>query len=391
MRLKIQLKPETFYIVFAFLYFSISNISRMLQSIGLPRPVSYIIFLAFFLVFFLKTVRRIKLVDVVYYAIAIPLVALALIRYGSYESSETAIYAIIILFLPSYYFFRFCRLEYMQKGFKYAAVYSFLYLLFYYVTDVYGGSYSMQYAYWMAQPVCVLAYYAMKERKKSYFIAALVGMVTIFVSGSRGALFLCLACCAFTYLAFYKVRKKVAVRVVVLLILSGVLLLYADSLVVFLSGNADISRNIRLLLSGEFFESKSRAKLYEICQQFIDAKPFGQGPLASRKLLPDYPYPHSIWYEFQLDYGKWLGIGMILLLAYISIQNLIFYRKTDMLIVCSVVTVISLCGLIVSSSYWQEYCVPAEIALFVNQCIIKKQRTKTERLHRDNKGRQKGK
>lgn len=378
MRLRIKLKQDSFYIIFAFLYFSISNISRMLLSFGLPRPVSYIVFIGFFLVFFLKTCSRMKLFDILYYLIVIPVVGLGLIRYGSYER-DTAIYAAIILFLPAYYFFRFCNPAHMQKGFKYAALYSFLYLCVYYLTDVYGGSYSMQYAYWMAQPVCALVYFSLKEKKKLYLLGAALGLITIFISGSRGALFLCTACCMFTYIVFYQVRRKIAVRMVILLILVGVLLVFADRLLLFLGELFGTSRNLRILLSGEFLASKSRSALFERCQLLIESNPIGYGPFASRMLISDQPYPHSIWSEFQLDYGKWLGMVLVIAIIFMSIRNLLFYRKTDMLIVCSILTIVNLCGLFVSSSYLQEFCVPAEIALFVNSCLLKKNYSKVLR------------
>lgn len=377
----IKLNNESFMCFFSFLFFAISDISRMFELIGIPRAVFYVLYLFVFASFFLKTMKQMKLFDYLYFLVVIPVVVWGTINYGSYIKAKSALYVMFIVFIPSYYFFRFCDLESMLKGLIASAYYSVIYLLLYYVFFVRStdATYSMSYAYWIAPPMCVLFYQYMRKRRILDLLLAGLSFYTVISFGSRGALALSIAAIIYLYIFTVHDGERERPKIGWAIFFAVLIIALWNPILSFLSENMEDSRSIDKLLAGEFMESTSRDELYQLCQRLLANKPSGYGPLASRELMGVDPYPHSMYYEMQLDYGKVIGTVVFAFVIYVSVVNLWSFRKDKMQIIAATTCIIGIASLFVSSSYFQEMHVPAVIALYVSMAQRKRQQRKVAR------------
>ena len=370
----IKLNKDTFMYVFSFLFFAISNISRMLEQIGIPRTVSYLGYLAFFAIFFLKTMKQLSLWDYIYYLIVIPIIAWGTYMYSDYIGSDSRIYVMFIVFLPSYYFFRFCEFKHMIKGLVASSYFSVAYLLVYYLFVVRNSAsrYDMNYAYWIATPMCVIFYNYLRKRRLADLLWTGISLSTLVVFGSRGALGLSVAAMVYLYIFTAREGAKDKARIGWALAFAAVIMIFWNPILNFLSENIESSRNVDKLIEGEFLNTTSREDIYTACKRLIQIQPDGYGPLASRKVISAHPYPHSLFYELQLDFGKVIGIGAFVVIIAFSLINLWHCRKDNKQIVAAIVCIIGIGSLLVTSSYYYEMEVPATIAMFVTMCRRKK-------------------
>ncbi len=353
-----------------FLFFSISNISRMLQQfIGVPREISYVVYIALLALFFIKYIRRIRLFDLMYYVVFGVIVAYGLFMYSRYIDSSTRVYAVVLLFLPTFLFFRVFDPEKLFKVFIASQYFASVYLLFYYVIDLRNQTgYSMDYAYWVVIPICTMFYLYMERGQARYLIFSGVMLVTLVLAGCRGALLLGIACIAYLYMAReLQIRKTVGWYIKVFSVISVVTAaaLAYTQILTYLTRYARYSRTIYKLVKGNLFDSYTRTVLYDTLKQFIKDRPLGYGPLASRKLLVADPYPHSFLYESLLDYGVVIGGIFFAAVIVMAVINLWRYRYSRFNIIIGYIEIIGLGSLMVSSSYFYEIYVPATIALFM--------------------------
>lgn len=367
-----------------FLYFAVSNLSRMLQFAGIPREAMYVFFLAVLAIYFAKNLRAIGLVDVLYYAVVGSLTVWGLLKYSSYIEMRAQVLSMVILYLPAYLFFRlFSRHEaILAECVTAAGWYAAFYLLAYYVFCVRGNmGYSMPYAYWVSFPVCVLFHRFFETRRWRELVAASVLYVTLILSGCRGALLLTTLFGIVTAIEAAR-RFKEHWTVGKTLCLLGVIALVAlvafsmDSILSYLEQFSAISRNIRKLFDGNYLESTTRDAIYQTCKQLISDHPEGYGPLASRQLLWGDNYPHSLWYELQLDYGAVLGIFLFCVVCFITLYNVVAYRDSKLSMVVNYMAIIGMGSLMLSSSYYYEMNVPAMCGLFVARLMAYRQRVR---------------
>ena len=379
MKIVINKKNALIFIV-GFLYFAVGDVGRLLGLFGLPREVGYGLF---FLLFSFLTIQRIRFIKVYDALIILALLAVSAtgtILYSRYISSITSKLAPLLIFFPSYLFFRLYDFDKLEDIFEKAAVFSCVFLLVYYVLVVRtsGTTYNMSYAYWVAFPIVCFAGLFLRKRKAIYLIAGLIMLSTLLFSGSRGALLLTAAC--IVYLIITEVLKhgastKKLIGLVAIGITALLIVAFSDNIISFLSQFSGTSRNIRMLLNGRMLESASRSRIYELSRQFIEQNRWGYGPLASRQLLSGHSYPHSLWYELQLDYGQIPGIILFVMIVFMAISNLIrYYNKKESILVVFI-SILGIGSLMVSSSYFYEMCVPATIAMYINWNLRYKKRT----------------
>lgn len=366
-------KKEYVLLTVSFLYFAVSNISRMLELIGIGRVFPYIIFFSLFIIFAIRSLSKLKMIDIAIYAVITVIFAYGLSHYSTYIASSLNVLSIFAINYPAYYYFKLCDDDYIEKGARYSSVFSTVYLLFYYFVIIRPkGWYDMNYAYWIATPLVLQSYYFFKDGKKINLFASLIMLFTLFISGCRGALLL--AIISLGYLYFFgdiKKQKKITIGIVLLTIVV-IAFININTIAEYLGAYSSTSRNIQKLLSGDFFDSASRENVYNYAKHLIELKPTGYGPLASRKLISFEPYPHSIYYEMQLDYGRILGSLAVFIIMAMGCYNLFYYRKTKLQGVVAVVTIMGLFSLIISGSYFYEAYVPANIALFVKAISAKR-------------------
>ena len=137
-------------------------------------------------------------------------------------------------------------------------------------------------------------------------------------------------------------------------------------------GFSETSRNVAKIINGELLVSRPREQLYNEIATHISLNPFGYGPLGSRRILNLGGYPHSLFFEFQLDFGVYVGIalfGIVLLMAaYLVIVNC----NNELVPLILPICIIGLGVIMVSSSYYHGITVPAIFALFNREFFYKR-------------------
>ncbi len=377
-------KQKTITFLTAFLFFAIGNLSRMLQLFGIPRELSYGAYLLVLAAYFVMRLNTVSILDILYYLFVLPFVAYGLIKYGAYTRSDTDIFATVLVFLPAYLFFRTMQgqEELLGKGVLAAAWFSAFYLLVYYVLFVRRAvGYNMSYAYWVSFPICLLSdrFYRTKNPFCLVMVAAMY--VSLVLSGCRGALLLTTLYMLWIFFGESFLQKRNKKKYLMIAFAVPIILLAAsnmDLLISFLARYSGQSRNIRKLLEGNYLDSSSRDVIYMVCRSLIDQHPWGYGPLASRALLVGHNYPHSLYYELQLDMGRYLGFAVFCAVTYMTIANLFFYRSSRLRATASYLCIVCVGALMVSSSYYYEMNIPAMAALFVNHFREKRRKKETE-------------
>ncbi|WP_303819732.1 hypothetical protein [Ruminococcus flavefaciens] len=382
-------KKIDFDYIVGFLYFSISNLSRMIfQFLGIPRELMYGIYIIFLLIYFLKYISKIRIYDFIYYMIVIPVVAIGLSNYSSYIDSSSSVFATVILFLPSYLFFRFYDPKKLVDVFVHSQIFAMCYLLVYYVTDVRNAEhYSMDYGYWIAIPIVTFVYLFFQSKKRIYLISSIVATVTLTLAGNRGALLLAILCILYYYLSADTGPNKSTrwtLKILSIGMICIMLVVTSNMWLGFLAQHFGQSRTIQKMLDGDLLKSSTRDRLYAVEKVFLHDNKWGYGPLASRKLLYPHSYPHSLIYEMQLDFGVIIGGSIAIAILFMGVCNLIKYRDKEIRLVVGYIEIMGLGSLLVSSSYYYENYVPATIALFIMAQKLSSKRTREQDMMKTN-------
>ena len=366
-----------FEAVVGFLYFGAGNCSRMLeQFIGLPRELFYAVYLVLFACFVLRSIPEVRLIDILYYAPVSVAVLWGIVHYLSYIPSRSNESAIIINYFMAYFFFRLYDNRRMIAAFKRANAFAAVYLLYYYVSVVrHMSEYSMNYAYLIAVPILCMAYLFLERRNVLYLLASGVMFMTQLVSGARGAMLLTLLCAGYYVFCDALTRKKGRWWYVLFICCAFAAIFFAleyRTLLELLVERFPNSRNVQKLAEGSLMVSFPREKLYSYVTTLIEERPGGYGPLASRALIVEYHYPHSLLYELQLDFGAVPGAMLFGAVVFMAVSNLFRAARTDMRLIVGFVTIVGLGSLMISSSYYYEIYVPATVALFVKSHPLKR-------------------
>ncbi len=363
--------------IIGFLYFGAGNCSRMLERFfGLPRELFYAVYLLLFAYYILRSLPDVRLTDFLYYAPVSVAVAWGLIHYAGCITSRTDVFAVGINFYMAYIFFRLFDNRRMIVSFKRANAFATVYLLYYYFTVVrHMEKYSVNYAYLIAVPILCMAYQFLDRRNAFCLLAAAVMFMTQLVSGARGAMLLTLLCAGYYILCDALTRKKG--RLWYILFICGAftaifVVLEFSAIVDLLIDRFPNSRNVQKLAEGSLMVSFPRERLYGYVTSLIRERPSGYGPLASRSMITDYHYPHSLLYELQLDFGLVPGAALFGIILLMAASNLIRAARSDMRLIVGFITIVGLGSLMISSSYYYEIYVPATIALFVKNHPLKR-------------------
>ena len=364
-------KKSALILIIGFLYFAVGDVSRFLGLFGLSREIAYGLFFLLFLLFAVQRITKIKPYDALIIVVILTISLMGTLQYGQYISSLTSKLAPLLIFFPSYIFFRLYDFKKLEDMFEKAAIFSGIFLLVYYVLVVRssGATYSMSYAYWISFPIVCFTGLFLRKRKIVYLILGILMLITLLIAGSRGALLLTVIC--IFYLIISEIFKQgTSTRKIIIITGLGLfifaILYFSDNILAYLSQYSNTSRNIRMLLNGGMLESASRDRIHELCKQLVGQNTWGYGPLASRQLLLGHNYPHSLWYELQLDYGSISGVMLFVIIMFMAIMNLVRYRNKKESILVSFISIIGIGSLMVSSSYLYEMYVPATVAMYIN-------------------------
>lgn len=228
------------------------------------------------------------------------------------------------------------------------------------------GTYFMHFSFMLVMPmaVCLRAFLDDKEKRCLFEFAILCSIVVI--CGARGPL-VCIAIFGIAYTVF-KSRNRVAK--ILLCITTFVCFFNYRAILMFLyeflAARGIESRTLWILVY-EPTHSSGRDILYAQAKELIEKKPWlGWGVLGERIHME--VYPHNIYYEFMLDFGKPLGYALLIAVVIIILSGLLnckgelafFY-----LVLLSTCVALLWSGSYLSSpEFW--------MLLFVSACSIRK-------------------
>lgn len=216
--------------------------------------------------------------------------------------------------------------------------------------------YSMSFSYACLYPMILLYY----QKKPIQIALSVVIFFVVLAVGSRGAALLYTA-----YVALDILRKGGKARIFVI----GLALLVIIGIPVFIEELEVIglhSRTLALMTGGELMDEGGRDELYKKAINVLGDNPvLGVGLYGDRVHISKGGYCHNIVLEILLDYGLFIGIGLLFLLIHIVIKAMRLTRKTDAFEIILILLFAGVLPLLTSGSYLQE----SSFASFVAYCI----------------------
>ena len=188
-----------------------------------------------------------------------------------------------------------------------------------------ADEYMMHFSFLLVLPICICFYAFFEEKRRVYCIPFMVFFVLVFLFGSRGPLGCILA---FMLLHVLLKSRKISIKIVLLLFIAIGLLFYTQILTfvaTFLDNHGLSSRTIWILINDPTHTS-GRDVLYAQAQKMIDMKPLLGWGVAGERLTMEV-YPHSIVYEFLVDFGKPLGYFLLVGILCLFVFGFFRYRQ----------------------------------------------------------------
>ena len=327
--------------------------------------MSFFVLILLYLSFVLIVLKKIRPADLLYLLIVYPIVISGLIRYNEFII-PIHIYSTAIIFLPSYCIFRFLPIRNVLFGLVSAAYFNFFLSIFDFVIISRQSDYDMGFGYEIAIAGSIIFYNFVNKRRIIDIILSAISIYYVFIFGNRGALLLELL--TIMYIALFSFVHKNTFRIIslVFIYLLSVYFHNSDQLADTLSMFFQDNRNLKKIEQGTFFVSKPRDSLYNEAKHIIQMD-HDLGAFSSRKYIVYDPYPHSILYEFQIDYGKYFGFLLFLFTIAACITNHYFaiFIDSDYLLPAAIYSLFGISSLLVSSSFYLNSILPAIIAFFV--------------------------
>lgn len=184
-------------------------------------------------------------------------------------------------------------------------------------------AYSLEFGYEMLFPTAFMGTYAFLNKKKVYYIPFVIGLYTILMGGSRGAILWPIAMfplmLPFCWKNMDKRKRRNTIVLFVLLFLIGtVVFLFYDlilsALLSLLNSFGLESRTISAVLSGSFSDGNGREQIYKIAIELIKTGgAFGWGVYGDRYVIADriswaiWGYSHNVVLEILVSFGWLLG------------------------------------------------------------------------------------
>ncbi|MEC1714855.1 hypothetical protein ABEV09_18405 [Schinkia azotoformans] len=217
--------------------------------------------------------------------------------------------------------------------------------------------YSMGFGYSMLLPSLLLIYFGIKEKKLLFILMSIVGVIEIFLWGSRGAL-LTYACFIALYILFAD-KKLFGTKKIIFIILS-ILLFFVisngaimSSLLDKLNEHGIESRTLNMIVSGEATSDSGRDTIQEKAKYMIENGGFfGYGAYADRYYIGKYS--HNIVLEMMITFGKYPAIFILIVLTFYSIKMIIRCKNREWLELFIIFFSYACTRLWNSTSFWYE-------------------------------------
>ena len=249
-------------------------------------------------------------------------------------------------------------------------------------------TYSVAFGYNVLFFLLFFFYSALLYKRRSDILATLIGVGLILSYGSRGPI-LCIA--IFVLLMVVKTlrenkisRRKTVGMIAAVLLLFAFFVFYEQiiALIALLLLRLHISsRFITKLLNGTITSDSGRSDIWQAALEMIRDNPFGYGAMGSRPVISSIViagYPHSIILEFLIDFGVFVGGGLLLFLAVRAFT--ILFRKENEWGGVFVPLFAAACSLLMSLTFWSTPAFWACLAVGVNQYSQKRARRRSRRI-----------
>ena len=179
-------------------------------------------------------------------------------------------------------------------------------------------SYNLEFGYNVLLYALVFLYSALKTKKLSDWIMAVLGLLLIVGGGSRGPVLDTFLFLIVYYLAMLNSRRNKLLLAFVLIAIGLGLYFFFTPILDFFSSLFEkigvTSRFIKLFLAGDVADDNGRLAIWNRAIEMIRANPLGYGAMGSRQGIYEIihvGHPHNVFLEFLIDYGVLLGTGLI--------------------------------------------------------------------------------
>lgn len=198
--------------------------------------------------------------------------------------------------------------------------------------------YNLAFGYNVLSFALVFLYYALKEKKIIDWVAFGVGMLMIFIAGSRGPLLCVLLFLFFYFLTVFKEsnigRKSIyVIAFIVIAILVWVSYSNILNVIANLLDEFNISsRSFRMLISGNISDDNNRLPIWNAAINMIKDHPLGYGAMGTRHVIGNIiimGHPHNFILEIFIDYGVILGLLLLVCLICGICTNIFSKERED--------------------------------------------------------------
>lgn len=369
----LKIKKSDFEYIFLTFYFAISPISKLLEKLWIPRPVTYMVMLSALAIYIINRFRFLKRKPDVLVALLIllPITLFGVLFHHSDFNSSSEMYAMIIIFFPAYFIVRAADVDKLIRALHTSAYIGIaIYLPNAFLVENIRSQY-MTYGYDLLFPLSIILYYATTEKRWYDISISIVGTIMLAVFGSRGA---SIALVLFYLYVIFSRNDKHKVRNLVLVLLSLCAVLFANAhlseIILWLARHGVSSYSLTRYANGQAFTSYARDGLYEyILTELLPNNYFGHGPLGNRALMPvvlnhDIRYPHQLFFELLIDYGLILGSVFSFIIIYVTSYMLI-KSKDKYRHLTSLFCVVSFFPLMISGTLYSTGTIPYIFAIYM--------------------------
>jgi len=188
----------------------------------------------------------------------------------------------------------------------------------------------MSYSYNMLLQVFVVFVYGIENKKRTFMLIGIAGIIAIILSGARGPL-LGLVIGIVLYMMFFGKNTTNKVRnIFFLILLSGLIYVFFYDIIEMLIGVADYfeveSRTLTKILENEFFDSSGRDKIYKEIFAHMSVVPKG---IYGETQFVNAAYAHNIFLELMVAYGYLLG-GILCFVIVILVYKGLFSNNRQL-------------------------------------------------------------
>ncbi|MDJ0332960.1 O-antigen ligase family protein [Planococcus sp. S3-L1] len=169
-------------------------------------------------------------------------------------------------------------------------------------------------------------------RSKNFFdlLLLLFSSYTIFIYGSRGAIFVVMI--LLIYLILFQTKKFSLIKfsfIGFVILLVSFKNFFLEKLINWLTLNDFNTYTVKRIVSNTIFESETRMQIYHSALDLIRVNPFGYGLGADRYLLGGEGYfSHNIFIELILSYGVVFGLVISFFIIFVGLK-MIFTVKDE--------------------------------------------------------------